>query len=44
MRGWFGAGPGECLCVGETRAGFRDVLGRLAALPYVRRIIECHFE
>jgi hypothetical protein len=43
-RGRIGAGKGECLCIGETRANYRDVLKRLADLPYIKRIIECHFE
>jgi hypothetical protein len=43
-RGRIGAGPDEVLCIGHTRHDFRDVLGRLAELPYVTRIIECHFE
>ncbi len=43
-RGRIGAGEGECLCIGETGPNWRDVLRRLAELPYVRRIIECHFE
>ena len=31
--------PAEALCIGSThQAGFRDVLHRLAALPYVARI------
>jgi hypothetical protein len=42
--GRIGAGKHECLCIGTTRADYRDVLGRLAELPYVKRIIECHFE
>jgi hypothetical protein len=43
-RGRIGAGKNECLCVGETRADFRTVLKRLADLPYIKRIIECHWE
>jgi len=43
-RGRIGAGKDECLCVGETRADYRTVLKRLADLPYIKRIIECHFE
>ena len=43
-RGRIGAGKSECLCVGETGANYRTVLKRLADLPYVKRIIECHFE
>ena len=34
-----------CLCIGTThQPNYRDVLRRLAELPYVDRIIECHFE
>ncbi len=34
-----------CLCIGSThQAGYRDVLRRLAELPCVERIVECHFE
>jgi hypothetical protein len=44
-RGRVGVREGECLCVGSThQADYRRVLRRLAALPYIRRIIECHFE
>ena len=43
-RGRIGARKDQCLCVGETRANYRTVLKRLAALPYIKRIIECHFE
>ena len=43
-RGRIGAGKDECLCVGETGANYRTVLKRLADLPYIKRIIECHFE
>jgi hypothetical protein len=43
-RGRIGAGKDECLCIGTTGKDFRDVLKRLAELPYVKRIIECHFE
>jgi len=43
-RGRIGAGRNECLCVGETRADYRTILKRLADLPYIKRIIECHFE
>lgn len=43
-RGRIGAGKDECLCIGETRANYREVLTRLADLPYIKRIIECHFE
>ena len=43
-RGRIGAGKDECLCIGETDANYRTVLKRLADLPYVKRIIECHFE
>ena len=44
-RGRIGAGQGECLCIGMThQKRHRDVLHRLAELPYITRIIECHFE
>ena len=43
-RGRIGAGKDECLCIGTTRADYREVLGRLAELPYVKRIIQCFFE
>ena len=34
-----------CLCIGLThQPDYRAVLHRLAALPYVERIVECHFE
>jgi len=42
--GRIGAGKDECLCVGATRKGYLEVLKRLTELPYVKRIIECHFE
>jgi hypothetical protein len=44
-RGRVGATEMQCLCVGSTHQDhFREVLRALAALPYVERIIECHFE
>ena len=44
-KGRIGAGPGECLCIGHThRKDYRQVLEKLAALSYVKRIIECFFE
>ena len=43
-RGRIGASKAECLCIGTTDKDFRKVLKRLAELPYVKRIIECHFE
>ena len=44
-RGRIGAGEGQCLCVGSTHQdSYREVLRRLAALAYVERIVECHFE
>jgi len=44
-RGRIGAGKRECLCIGSThQKRFREVLHALAELPYVDRIIECHFE
>ena len=34
-----------CLCIGSThQPNYRDVLSRLAELPYIERIVECHFE
>lgn len=43
--GRIGCEPGELLCIGHTgQAGFRVVLDRLAALPFVARIIEARFE
>lgn len=42
--GRIGAGRNECLCIGATNKDYRDVLRRLAELPYVNRIFECHFE
>ncbi len=44
-RGRVGATTGQCLCIGSThQAGWREVLARLAALPGVTPIIECHHE
>ena len=44
-RGRIGAASNQCLCIGSThQRNWREVLKRLAALPYVERIIECHFE
>jgi hypothetical protein len=43
--GRVGAGEGQCLCIGSThQSNYREVLRRLATLPYVDRIVECHFE
>lgn len=42
--GRIAAGDGQCLCIGMTGKDFREVLGRLAGLPYVDRIIACDFE
>jgi hypothetical protein len=43
--GRIGATDQQCLCIGSThQPGYRKVLRRLAKLPYVDRIIECHFE
>lgn len=34
-----------CLCIASThQPAYRDILRKLAELPYVERIIECHFE
>ena len=44
-RGRIGCTKEQCLCIGSThQPGFRDVLARLAALPYVEEIRECFFE
>jgi hypothetical protein len=44
-RGRIGCGTDQILCVGSThQPEFRAVLSRLAALPYVERIVEAHFE
>jgi hypothetical protein len=44
-RGRIGCGPDEVLCVGSThQPGWRVVLTRLAALPFVTRIARCDFE
>jgi uncharacterized Zn finger protein (UPF0148 family) len=43
-RGRIGAGKDECLCIGETGPNYKTVLERLGALPYIKRIIECHWE
>jgi len=44
-RGRIGAGEGQCQCLGSTyQDDYRGVLRRLAALPYVERMVECHFE
>lgn len=44
-KGRIKAGDGECLCVGNThQPEFQKVLNQLAELPYINRIIECHFE
>jgi len=43
--GRIGAGKGQCLCIGSThQPNYRGVLLKLVNLPYVSRIIECHFE
>ncbi len=43
--GRIGAQPGECLCIGSThQPEYRQVLFRLASLPFIRRIIVCDFE
>ncbi len=45
VRGRVGAKPGECLCTGSThQKNYRQILQRLAELPYVARIVECFFE
>jgi hypothetical protein len=43
--GRVGCGPSEALVIGNThQPDWREVLRRLAALPYVRRIVQAHFE
>ncbi len=43
--GRIGAQPGECLCIGSThQPEYRQVLFRLASLPFIKRIIVCDFE
>ncbi len=43
--GRIGAQPGECLCIGSThQPEYRQVLFKLASLPFVKRIIVCDFE
>jgi len=44
-RGRIGCTNGQTLVLGNThQRGYREVLERLAALPYVNRIQESHFE
>jgi len=44
-QGRIGATKRQCLCIGSThQADHATVLLSLAKLPYVERIIECHFE
>lgn len=44
-RGRIGCSGGQVLVLGNThQRGYRQVLERLAALPYVSRIQESHFE
>ena len=44
-RGRIGCREGQVLVLGNThQPGFREVLERLAALPFVARIVEAHFE
>lgn len=43
--GRIGADKEQCLCIGSTyQEKYRDVLYELASLPYIERIIVCHFE
>jgi hypothetical protein len=43
--GRIGCYPDECLCVGSThQENFRDVLRKIAELPYVEKIDETVFE
>ena len=44
-RGRIGAGEGECLCIGSShQPRAKQVVLSLARLPYIERIIECHYE
>ena len=44
-RGRIGTRGDECLCIGSThQKDYLAVLQALADLPYIERIIECHFE
>jgi hypothetical protein len=44
-RGRIGCTAGQILAIGSThQPGFREVLGRLAALPFVERIEQAFFE
>ena len=44
-RGRIGCSPMEVLCLGSTHQhSFREILERLCALPYVRRIQRTWFE
>lgn len=44
-RGRIGAMENQCLCIGEThQPNHIGILHRLAALPYVERIVPCYFE
>jgi hypothetical protein len=44
-QGRVGAGGQFCLCIGSThQENYRSVLRSLAELPFVERIIECHYE
>lgn len=44
-RGRIGCAPGQALCIGEThQPGWRQVLLKLAAQPYIAEIRECYFE
>jgi len=44
-RGRIGAGKDQCLCIGEThQPNYPEVLRQLTELPFIDRIIQCHFE
>lgn len=44
-RGRIQAQEDQCLCIGSThQKDYREVLRALSELPYIDRIIECHFE
>ena len=42
--GRIGATKDQFLCIGSTGKNYKKVLSALAELPYIKRIIECHFE
>lgn len=44
MQGRIGCGEGWWLCLGETNPSAKQMLGKLAAQPYIHRIVETNFE